>query len=74
MRTGYGLLPVGSYRDKTFENAASSGISREQFVRGPLNFTRLSGTIGPKDASDMTSLNASSRLQNATPQLLHKIA
>ena len=40
-------------------------ISPEQFKRGSRNFTRLSGTAGPTDLPDMTSLAAFSRLQNA---------
>ena len=44
---------------------ASGGISREQFNRRSRNFTYLSGTIGPTNLRDMTSLAVSDRLQNA---------
>ena len=44
---------------------ASGGISREKFKQGYLNFTRLLRTTGSTTRSDMTSLVACGRLQNA---------
>ena len=44
---------------------ASGRISRERFKRESPNFRRLSGTNGPTNLWDMTSLVASGRLQNA---------
>ena len=44
---------------------ASDGISRERFMRGSPNFTRLSGITGTTNLLDMTSLVTSGRLQNA---------
>ena len=45
--------------------AASGRIAREWFKRGSPNFTRLSGTIGPRNLPDMTSLVTSGLLWNA---------
>ena len=53
---------------KTVENAATDGFgghSREMFKQGLQNFTHLLGTIGLRELSDLTSLTASVRLQNA---------
>ena len=44
---------------------ASGGMFREGFKRGSPNFTWVSGTIGPPNLPDMTSLVVSGRLQNA---------
>ena len=44
---------------------ASGGISPEWFKRGSPNVKRLSGTSGPRNLPDPTSLVTSCRLQNA---------
>ena len=54
---------------------SSGGISREWFRRGSPNFARLSGTAGPRNLPDMTSLLPSRRLQNAIkycPKVMRK--
>ena len=43
---------------------SSGGICRKRFKRASGNFTDLSGTIGPKKLSDMTSFAVSGRVQN----------
>ena len=45
--------------------AASGGISRVWFKQGSPIFTWLSGTTGPRNLPDMTSLVTSGRLRNA---------
>ena len=54
--------------------AASDVISRERFVPGPPNFTRLSGTIGLRNLPDMTPRAPSGRLQSVSKYCtkLHK--
>ena len=62
-------VPICSYREQNSEYAvfeAFGRISRERFKRGSRIFTALSGTISRTNMSDMKSLAAFGRLQNAT--------
>ena len=52
-------------QSKMTPQMASGVIFRERFMRESPNFTRLSVITGPTNLMDMTSLVASSRLQNA---------
>ena len=52
-------------RSKMSSQTASCEIPRERFKRGSPNFTRLSGTTGPTNLSDMIPLAASGWRQNA---------
>ena len=58
-------LPKFKKRSKMLPQAALGGISRERFKQETPNFAQLSETTGPTNHSDMTSLVASSQLQNA---------
>ena len=62
-------LPVGIYREKKLSKMtlpmAPGGISREWFKRCLQNSKELSRTIGLIQIPDMTSLAASSQLQDA---------
>ena len=70
--TGYGVIiyfrseaTAKKKPSKMPPYTASGVISREKFMRGSPNFTRLSGTNVHKNLPDMTSLISSGRLQNA---------